>query len=143
MSYYQYMVSVYRSCLPQLNRSLRSSSVTRMSPEREPAPMPSRFTRANTVGPTDYQYTSAMPFTYQYKLASERYNDTRNRLSSVEPLTYRRAFTTSTSSSATTGYSSYDYKVGTLLSIAVLCQLKHSRWKLVFVSLAMQCSYLQ
>ena len=35
MSYYQYMVSVYRSCLPQLNRSLRSSSVSRSSPVRE------------------------------------------------------------------------------------------------------------
>jgi len=102
MSYYQYMVSVYRSCLPQLNRSLRSSSVTRMSPEREPAPS-ARFQRAATVGPTDY--ASAMPFTYQYNLASERYNETRNRLSSLEPVrTYSRAFSTS-------GYSSRDYKV--------------------------------
>ncbi len=32
MSYYPYMVSVYRSCLPELNRSLRSSSVQRSLP---------------------------------------------------------------------------------------------------------------
>jgi len=113
MSYYQYMVSVYRSCLPQLNRSLRSSSVTRTSPEREMPPMPTRFTRAATVGPTSYEYVSAMPFTYQYNLASQRYNDTRNRLSSVEPVnTYRRAFSTSSSAaSSNVGYSSFDYKV--------------------------------
>jgi len=89
--------------------------VTRMSPEREPAPMPARFTRAATVGPcSSYDYVSAMPFTYQYNLASERYNDTRNRLSSVErtPVsTYRRAFSTYSSAAENTGYSSFDYKV--------------------------------
>jgi len=74
--------------------------------------MPTRFTRAATVGPTSYEYVSAMPFTYQYNLASERYNDTRNRLSSVEPVsTYRRAFSTSSSAASNTGYSSFDYKV--------------------------------
>jgi len=121
MSYYQYMVSVYRSCLPQLNRSLRSSSVTRTSPVREvhtsaSTMMPSRFLRANTVGPCDskYDYVSAMPFTYSANLAHERLIDTRNRLSSVERYvapaparTYRNAYT----SSATTSSSSYDYKV--------------------------------
>jgi len=120
MSYYQYMVSVYRSCLPQLNRTLRSSSVTRTSPEREPAPTPrtpARFERAATVGPcsSSYDYVSAMPFTYQYNLASERYNDTRNRLAaarSITPVrTYQRAFSTTSNTSSSTGYSSYDYKV--------------------------------
>merc|ERR1719228_194035 len=106
------------SCLPQLNRSLRSSSVTRTSPVREVHTsasnmMPSRFMRANTVGPCDYKYdyVSAMPFTYSAQLAHERLVDTRNRLSSVERYvapapsrTYRSAYTTSSTSS-------YDYKV--------------------------------
>jgi len=111
---------VYRSCLPQLNRSLRSSSVSRSSPVREVHTeatsnmLPSRFARAATVGPCDsrYEYVSAMPFTYSAQLAHERYVDTRNRLSSVErstytppPVrTYRNAYTATSSTS-------YDYKV--------------------------------
>jgi len=75
--------------------------------------MPSRFMRANTVGPcsSQYDYVSAMPFTYSAQLAHERLVDTRNRLSSVERYvapapsrTYRSAYTTSSTSS-------YDYKV--------------------------------
>merc|ERR1719369_713582 len=114
------MVSVYRSSLP--HRSLRSSSVSRNSPVREvltseaSTMMPSRFMRANTVGPcsSQYDYVSAMTFTYSAQLAHERLVDTRNRLSSVERYvapaparTYRNAYT----SSATTSSSSYDYKV--------------------------------
>jgi len=117
MSYYQYMVSVYRSCLPQLNRSLRSSSVIRSSPYREVQTsaasdmLPSRFARAATVGPCSYEYVSAMPFSYAAQLAADRLTETRNRLSSVEryvpPSTYRSAYTSTYGTSS----SSYDYKV--------------------------------
>jgi len=111
-------MGVYRSCLPQLNRSLRSSSVIRSSPVREVSTsasdmLPSRFARAATVGPCDYEYVSAMPFSYAARLAADRLTETRNRLSSVEryvpPRTYRTAYTSTYGN--TTSSSSYDYKV--------------------------------
>jgi len=117
MSYYQYMQSVYRSFLPQLNRSLRSSSVERQSPPRATyytSNMPdttSRFMRAATVGPCDYQFTSAMPFTMEAEKAAERLM-ARRRAASVEvepvlprPFTYTQAYQSGGS------YSAFDYKV--------------------------------
>ena len=110
MSYYKNKVSVYSSTLPQHNRTLRSSSVTRSSSETR-TEMPSRFTRAATVGPTDfkYNYVSAMPFTYQYEEAVQRMVDRNLRATSVapSPSTYASAYTTARDG----GYSAFDYKV--------------------------------
>ena len=117
MSYYQYMQSVYRSCLPQLNRSLRSSSVERSMPLSNRTYYTSqvsdntyRYMRAQTVGPTDYVYTSAMPFALEADKAAERLM-ARRRAASIEPAarpyTYTMAYQT-----GGTGYSAFDYKVG-------------------------------
>ena len=118
MSYYHYMQSVYTSTLPELNRTLRSSSVARSSSvtrtTTETNEMPSRFTRAATVGPTDfkYNYVSAMPFTYQYDCAVQRMLDRNIRATSVAPsnvdsTTYSDAYTRARGG----GYSAFDYKV--------------------------------
>jgi hypothetical protein len=76
--------------------------------------MPSRFTRAATVGPTDfkYNYVSAMPFTYQYDCAVQRMLDRNLRATSVAPsnvdsTTYSDAYTRARGG----GYSAFDYKV--------------------------------
>lgn len=103
MSYYLYMQSVYRSCLPDLNRSLRSSSVERSLPLES-----ARFLRATTVGPTSAEYITAMPFTYQAERAVDRMVNRSSyyRASSQEPSTlYSRSYHTGT------GYSAFDYKV--------------------------------
>ena len=113
MSYYQYMQSVYRSCLPQLNRSLRSSSVERSLPKTYYSTSyedtSNRFMRATTVGPTDSLYISAMPFSYEADRAVERLM--ARRAASVEPsltrpFTYSQAYQTGGH-----GYSAFDYKV--------------------------------
>jgi len=90
----------------------RSSSVTRTTTET--SEMPSRFTRAATVGPTDfkYNYVSAMPFTYQYDCAVQRMLDRNIRATSVAPsnvdsTTYSDAYTRARGG----GYSAFDYKV--------------------------------
>lgn len=117
MSYYQYMQSVYSSCLPQLNRSLRSSSVERQASTRSSYysnalnDSTSRFYRAATVGPTDYVYTSAMPFTMEAEKALERL--TSRRAASVEPV-IKKPFSYVQHYSnyhVGEGYSAFDYKV--------------------------------
>jgi len=117
MSYYHYMQSVYTSTLPELNRTLRSSSTARSSSvtrTTSASEMPSRFTRASTVGPTDYKYNyvTAMPFTYQYDCAVQRMLDRNLRATSVVPSaisasTYADAYTRARDG----GYSAFDYKV--------------------------------
>lgn len=74
-----------------------------------PADVSSRFMRASTVGPTDYIYTSAMPFAYEAEKAVERLM--ARRAASVEPVikkpfTYSQAYQTGGN-----GYSAFDYKV--------------------------------
>jgi len=69
----------------------------------------SRYMRAATVGPTDYVYTSAMPFAYEAEKAVERLM--ARRAASVEPVlskpfTYTQAYQTGGH-----GYSAFDYKV--------------------------------
>ena len=116
MSYYQYMQSVYRSCLPQLNRSLRSSSVERLESTRASQyytnslqDNTSRYMRAHSVGPTDYVYTSAMPFCLEADKAVERLMN-RRRAASVAPV-IRKPFTyTEAYQTGGTGYSAFDYK---------------------------------
>ena len=113
MSYYQYMQSVYRSYLPQLNRSLRSSSVERLEGVRNQIRSSSveatsrnmrsssvdrsnfytsqvtdtsRYMRSASVGPCEnlYTFSSAMPFALEADKATERVN--ARRAASVEPV---------------------------------------------------------
>jgi hypothetical protein len=113
MSYYQYMQSVYRSYLPQLNRSLRSSSVERLEGVRNQIRSTSveatsrnmrsssvdrsnfytsqvtdtsRYMRSASVGPCEnlYTFSSAMPFALEADKATERVN--ARRAASVEPV---------------------------------------------------------
>jgi len=119
MSYYQYMQSVYRSFLPQLNRSLRSSSVERLEAPRSASyytaslqDNTSRYMRAATVGPTDYVYTSAMPFTLEAEKAVERLMNRRSSSVDREVSVIRKPFTyTEAYQTGGTGYSAFDYKV--------------------------------
>ena len=112
MSYYQYMQSVYRSYLPQLNRSLRSSSVERLEGVRNQIRSTSveatrnmrsssvdrsnfytsqladtsRYMRSASVGPCEnlYTFSSAMPFALEADKATERVM--ARRAASVEPV---------------------------------------------------------
>lgn len=109
-----YMQSVYNSCLPQLNRSLRSSSVERHTPPRtyytsSSVDNSSRYMRAATVGPTDFLYTSAMPFSYEAEKAIERLMN--RRAASVEPVLKRPFTYTQAYQTGGHGYSAFDYKV--------------------------------
>merc|ERR1712018_850122 len=66
--------------------------------------------RAATVGPTDYVYTSAMPFTMEYEKAAERLM--ARRAASVEPvLPPTRPFTYTQAYQSGGSYSAFDYKV--------------------------------
>lgn len=68
--------------------------------------------RASTVGPTDYIYTSAMPFALEAEKAVERLM--ARRAASVEPSSYvpKKPFTYSQAyQTGGNGYSAFDYKV--------------------------------
>ena len=84
MTYYRYITGVYKSYWPELNRTLRSSSV----PRHVPQPGPRRTTRASSLPPSPVFTTrySATPF--------------RERAMSVD-----RHYET------TSHYSDFDYKV--------------------------------
>jgi len=93
MSYYRYITGVYKSYWPQLNRTLRSSSVPRRVPDLDTG----RFQRASSVPPSSFYSnsfltTSAMPF--------------RDRAASVPP---RASYTSSSSSYGSSNASSYSY----------------------------------
>ena len=66
--------------------------------------------RASTVGPTDYIYTSAMPFALEAEKAVERLM--ARRAASVEPSVLKKPFTYSQAyQTGGNGYSAFDYKV--------------------------------
>ena len=99
------------------HRTLRSSSVERQAHNRSSyysSALPdttSRFYRAATVGPTDYVYTSAMPFTMEAERALQRL--TERRAASVEPVlpkpfSYVQHYS---NYHVGEGYSAFDYKV--------------------------------
>merc|ERR1712183_77003 len=60
MSYYRYITGVYKSFMPELNRTLRSSSVPRHVPQLDTA----RYTRSSSVPPSSSYSTrhAASPF---------------------------------------------------------------------------------
>jgi len=101
MSYYRYITGVYKSYWPELNRTLRSSSVPRHIPEA----VPFRASRASSVPPSAFysnsffsRGTSATPF--------------RERsLSIPRQLSYSYDTRSIVSSPPETHYSDFDYKV--------------------------------
>eukprot|EP00096_Caligus_rogercresseyi_P011546 TRINITY_DN455_c0_g1_i1.p1 TRINITY_DN455_c0_g1~~TRINITY_DN455_c0_g1_i1.p1 ORF type:complete len:243 (+),score=77.11 TRINITY_DN455_c0_g1_i1:316-1044(+) len=108
MSYYKYIVPLYGSSNPRLNRTLRSSSVERRVSSTSSSSATCncgcaasrRAQRAASVGPTSFEYVSK-----DYSLLPH----TRSlRASSLEPVdTYSRAFY----SSYANRYQDYDRKV--------------------------------
>jgi len=111
MSYYRYITGVYKSYWPQLNRTLRSSSVPRRVPELDTG----RYTRASSVPPSSFFsnsfITNAMPF--------------RDRAASVPPQVSWTSSSSrssrSTSSSYSTSYSSAaDYSHHTDFDLKVI-----------------------
>jgi len=101
MSYYRYISGLYSSHLPQLNRTLRSTSVPRTSHTVDT----SRYSRSNSVPPSTY-YSRAFR-----SHAATPFND---RAKSVErELDY---ITTYSDSRSTGTYSNFDCKVANYMS---------------------------
>lgn len=96
MSYYRYITGVYKSYWPELNRTLRSSSVPRHVPQQVSA----RSVRACSVPPTEVfsDFYSATPFLDRAR-SVPRQVDTY----------YHSRYTPTTTT--TTEYSDFDYKV--------------------------------
>merc|ERR1712105_153246 len=63
MAYYRYITGVYKSYWPELNRTLRSSSV----PRHVPQPVPARTSRASSV-PSSSFYSSSRYSALDYKV---------------------------------------------------------------------------
>jgi len=97
MSYYRYITGIYKSYWPELNRTLRSSSVPRRIPDIDT----SRYQRASSVPPSSFYSnsfitsTSAMPF--------------RDRAASVPPQASWNSGYSSSSSSSNSYANSYSY----------------------------------
>ena len=113
MSYYKYMVSVYRSQLPlMMNRSSMRTSSSSYSTSYGS----NRFTRSSTAPPTasccdyDSTYYGVMPFNRSLRAIEDRIN---TRAASMAPVgSYSRSYR---STSPYGGITSFDYKVHTLI----------------------------
>merc|ERR1712131_24873 len=101
MSYYRFITGVYKSYWPQLNRTLRSSSVPRSVPELDT----SRYTRASSVPPSSFYsnsfLTSATPFRDRAASVPPRGNYTSSSSSS----SWSNNYSSSSTSSYTSSYS--------------------------------------
>jgi len=93
MSYYRYITGLYKSYWPELNRTLRSSSVPRCVPDIDT----SRYRRGTSLPPSSYHptITNATPF-----------NDRYIRARSVPPSLHA-----SVRSRGDSHYTDFDYKV--------------------------------
>jgi hypothetical protein len=115
MSYYRYITGVYKSYLPQLNRTLRSSSVPRSVPDIDSG----RRSRASSVPPSSFYsnsfLTSAQPFrarassvpppaAYTYQRSSPNY---RSSSSYASASTYSSSSSSSSYTSSAADYSHY------------------------------------
>lgn len=99
MSYYRYITGLYKSYLPQLNRTLRSSSVPRTVPDLDSG----RFARASSVPPSAFSSNSFMrsatPFADRARSVPPMVPFSYRRSSSPEPA-YRSSYTSPTYSSS-------------------------------------------
>jgi len=102
MSYYRYITGLYKSYLPQLNRTLRSSSVPRHVPDLDT----SRYARASSVPPSCFSSNSFMR-------SATPFADRARSVPPMEPYSYRSSRTpayTSSHSYSTPAYeSSHSY----------------------------------
>lgn len=103
MSYYRYITGVYKSYWPELNRTLRSSSCPRSTPDRDAG----RNSRATTVAPSSF---------YSNTFFSHEATPFRDRAMSCQPRTssthsYTSSYTPTHTSTYTPSYSNFDYKV--------------------------------
>jgi len=120
MSYYRYITGIYKSYWPELNRTLRSSSVPRTVPE------PGRYVRGTSMPPGAYytdspsHYVTSTFYSAQRAAASGRGTPFADRANSVPPridYSHRRSSSPSspsspnTSSSSSGFYSDFDCKV--------------------------------
>jgi len=119
MSYYRYITGLYKSYWPELNRTLRSSSVPRTLPETDPG----HYVRGTSMPPvltdyipsthvTDTYYSarrgrSATPFRDAYQSLAAA-TDSSYRSMSVQPASYS---TSRTLGSESSHYSDFDCKV--------------------------------
>merc|ERR1711962_1394078 len=103
MSYYRYITGLYKSYWPELNRTLRSSSVPRTLPETNPG----HYVRGTSMPPvlTDYIPGTHVTDTYQSLAAA---TDSSYRSMSVQPASYS---TSRTLGSESSHYSDFDCKV--------------------------------
>jgi len=128
MSYYRYITGVYKSYWPQLNRTLRSSSVPRHIPEIDS----SRYTRSCSVPPSAFGSDSflrgATPFRDRAASVPPAHAYTWERNSALsaaretgycipKDYSYTRRYSSNTSSSASSSsanyshYTDFDHKV--------------------------------
>jgi len=114
MSYYRYITGIYKSYWPELNRTLRSSSVPRTVPE------PGRYVRGTSMPPGAYftdspsHYVTSTFYSAQRAAASpfaDRANSVPPRIDSYRRSTSPSSSTTTTSSSSSGYYSDFDCKV--------------------------------
>jgi len=111
MSYYRYITGLYKSYLPQLNRTLRSSSVPRHVPELDT----SRYARASSVPPMSFSSNSFMrsatPFADRAKSVPPMVHHTYRASSTPAPSSYQSyTYTSPHITSRTTEYQHYtDY----------------------------------
>jgi len=115
MSYYRYITGVYKSYWPELNRTLRSSSVPRTVPDLDS----SQYVRGTSMPPNTYFSDSHSPY-----VASCFYSSRRNvaspfadRALSVPPSTYTSGYSSSSSASSS-HYSDFDCKASRAGSVA-------------------------
>jgi len=107
MSYYRYITGIYKSYWPELNRTLRSSSVPRTVPE------PGRYVRGTSMPPgayfTDYPSHYVTSTFYSGQRARASASPFADRANSVPPRIDCRSPSPSSPSSPTTTSSSSGY----------------------------------
>lgn len=88
MSYYRYITGIYKSYWPELNRTLRSSSVPRTVPDRDPG----RYLRGTSLPPDalsyGYSHTPSHYVTSCYMSARRAASPFAERSLSVPPAAY-------------------------------------------------------
>lgn len=122
MTYYRYITGLYKSYWPELNRTLRSSSVPRTVPD----PNPGRYVRGTSMPPSSYFTLSPSTYVTSTYMSSRRgsaatpFRDRELSMSPCQSNSYRdRCFSLPPTASYSTGrtygadshYTDFDCKV--------------------------------